>query len=111
MALACVAAGPPPSSCDDYEQQLLPLFRGAYRLCWTLEAQAGWRDYDASTDAPSRDDQDGFEAEASAAKEVRAAAVDIAMAATRSVLAEKLDAKTAGDMVDAAIKELPDRLN
>jgi F-type H+-transporting ATPase subunit b len=50
------------------------------------------------------------QAEAQAIAQVRDAAVDLALAATRRVLTEKVDANIAGGLVDSAIKELPRRL-
>ena len=51
------------------------------------------------------------QAEAQATADVRAAAVDLAVAATRKILTEKLDAGRQDALVDAAIKELPGKLN
>ena len=51
------------------------------------------------------------QAEAQATADVRAAAVDLAMAATRKILTDKLDAGRQDALVDAAIKELPGKLN
>ncbi len=51
------------------------------------------------------------QAEAEALKEVRNLAVDIAMAATRRLIAETLSAKQAAGMVDRSIKELPGKLH
>jgi len=50
-------------------------------------------------------------AEADALKQVREAAVDVAIAATRKLIAERVDAARANQMIDAAIAELPKRLN
>ncbi|MSP47987.1 MAG: F0F1 ATP synthase subunit B [Alphaproteobacteria bacterium] len=50
------------------------------------------------------------QAEAQAIAEVRNAAVDLALAATRRVLTEKVDAIMAAGLVDASIKELPRHL-
>jgi F-type H+-transporting ATPase subunit b len=50
------------------------------------------------------------QAEAQAASEVRDAAVELAVAATRRVLAEKVDGAVGGGLVDASIQELPKRL-
>lgn len=50
------------------------------------------------------------QAEAQATAEVRDAAVDLALAATRRVLTEKVDGGVAGGLVDASIRELPQRL-
>ncbi|MGF1640849.1 MAG: F0F1 ATP synthase subunit B [Rhodospirillales bacterium] len=51
------------------------------------------------------------QAEASAVAEVRSRAVDAAMRATEEILAKQLKGKRADALVDAAIKELPDRLH
>ena len=50
------------------------------------------------------------QAEAQATAEVRDAAVDLALSATRRVLTEKVDGGVAGGLVDASIRELPQRL-
>ena len=51
------------------------------------------------------------QAEASAVAEVKATAVDAAIQAVRSVLRDKLPARTADDLIDNSIKELPTRLH
>lgn len=51
------------------------------------------------------------QAEAEALREVRAQAVDIAMEATRRVLAEDLSGPQGSAAIDQAIAELPQRLN
>jgi F-type H+-transporting ATPase subunit b len=51
------------------------------------------------------------QAETDAVREVRNLAVDIAMAATRKVLAESLSAQQAGALVDHAIQQLPGKLH
>ncbi len=50
------------------------------------------------------------QAEAQAVTEVRTRAVDVAMEASRRVLAEQAKGKTADALIDAAIKELPEKL-
>jgi F-type H+-transporting ATPase subunit b len=50
-------------------------------------------------------------AEANAQAQVRDLAVDIAVAATRQILADKLDEAKAAELVDAAIKEVPNKLH
>ncbi len=50
-------------------------------------------------------------AEVEALGEVRALAVDLAVSATRKLLADKLDAKTAAKLVDRSIKDLSDKLH
>jgi F-type H+-transporting ATPase subunit b len=51
------------------------------------------------------------QAEAQAEAQVRAQAVDLAVAATRRILAEKLDEAQAARLVDEALKDLPGKLN
>ncbi|MBI1778245.1 MAG: F0F1 ATP synthase subunit B [Proteobacteria bacterium] len=51
------------------------------------------------------------QAEAQALKEVRDLAVDLAVAATRRVLAEKIVGASADQLVDKAIAELPSKLH
>ncbi len=51
------------------------------------------------------------QAETAAIEEVRAVAVDVAMEATRRLLAEKIPAAKSKKMVEEAIAELPDKLH
>ena len=51
------------------------------------------------------------QAESEALAEVRAMAVDLAVNATRKLLAENVDAKKAEALVDEAIKDLPQKLH
>ncbi|MGP1396375.1 MAG: F0F1 ATP synthase subunit B family protein [Inquilinaceae bacterium] len=51
------------------------------------------------------------QAEAAAAAEVRNAAVDVAVSAARTVIADQLDQSKANALIDAAINELPQKLN
>jgi F-type H+-transporting ATPase subunit b len=51
------------------------------------------------------------QAEAEATREVRNKAVDIAMQATRSLIAETLPKDKAAELIDAAIKDLPNLLH
>ncbi len=51
------------------------------------------------------------QAENEAAREVRNAAIDIAMTATRKLIADNLSAEASAALVDNAIKDLPNRLN
>lgn len=51
------------------------------------------------------------QAEASATHEIRSAAVEVAMEATRRILAEKLSDEKAESLVDDAIKALPTKLH
>lgn len=51
------------------------------------------------------------QAEAQAAADVRNLAVDLAITATQQVLAKQLNEAKASELVDAAIKELPEKLH
>jgi F-type H+-transporting ATPase subunit b len=51
------------------------------------------------------------QAEGEAMREVRNKAVDIAINATRKLIAENLPADKAAELVDAAIKDLPNKLH
>jgi F-type H+-transporting ATPase subunit b len=51
------------------------------------------------------------QAEAQATAEVRAASVDLAMAATQKLLAQGLDRSRQDALIDTAVKALPSRLN
>ena len=51
------------------------------------------------------------QAEASAIAEVRNRAIEVAMDATQRLLSEKVKGKSADDMIDAAIKDLPKNLH
>ncbi len=50
-------------------------------------------------------------AEASAIKEVRDTAVTVAIAAAKDVISKGMDAKSAGGLIDAAIKDVGDKLH
>lgn len=51
------------------------------------------------------------QAEVEAVNEVRASAVDIAIAAASKILSEKVDAKTSADMFKSSLSEVKTRLN
>ena len=65
--------------------------------------------------ALSRREKMGLEriaqAEAEAVREVRDAAVDIAAAATRKLLREKVDSAKAAELIDQALSELPKKFH
>lgn len=77
--------------------------RLARRAATELEAQVARR----RQQALDRIDQAGKDAE----REVRAAAVDLALKATRKLLAEKIDAQQQSKLVDQAIAEVAKRLH
>jgi F-type H+-transporting ATPase subunit b len=51
------------------------------------------------------------QAETEATREVRNKAVEVAIEATRTLIAENLSSDKAADLIDAAIKDLPNRLH
>ncbi len=51
------------------------------------------------------------QAEAEALQEVREIAVDVALAAARKLITDGLDEARAGQLFDAAIAELPDKVH
>ena len=51
------------------------------------------------------------QAEISARDEIRAAAIDVAMEASKRILADKVTGKKGDALVDAAIKDLPSLLH
>lgn len=51
------------------------------------------------------------QAETEALREVREISVDLAVAAARALIADNLDDKRKGELVDEAIKELPNKLH
>jgi len=76
-----------------------------------LRAQAG-EDLKASVKRREQQALDRIaQAEAQAEAQVRSQAVDLAIAATRQILAEKLDETQTARLVDEALKELPGKLN
>ena len=51
------------------------------------------------------------QAEVTARDEIHAAAIDVAMEASKRILADKVSGDKADAMIDAAIKDLPSRLH
>ena len=49
-------------------------------------------------------------AEAGAVTEVRGAATEVAIAAARNVIAERIDAKADAALIDSAVASLPEKL-
>lgn len=73
------------------------------------EARAKSEDYVARRTALA--EQKIRQAEADAINEVRSSAVDIAVAAAERLMADKVDAKAAGDLFKSSLAELKGRLN
>ncbi len=70
------------------------------------------KDLEAMTERRKRQAKDRIaQAEVSARDEIRAAAIDVAMEASRRILADKMSGDKADALVDAAIKDLPSRLH
>jgi len=51
------------------------------------------------------------QAEAKAVAEIRGVAVDVAIAATRRILTQRLDGARGGQLIDEAIQALPGKLH
>lgn len=73
------------------------------------EAKAKTEDYVARRTALA--EQKIAQAEADAINEVRASAVDIAVAAAEKLIGAKMDGKAAGDLFKASVAEVKERLN
>jgi F-type H+-transporting ATPase subunit b len=74
--------------------------------------QQAARDLEAAIDRRRRQAEDKIaQAEAKAVAEVRAAAVDVAMAAARRIIGESVDAARGARLIDDAIQALPQRLH
>jgi F-type H+-transporting ATPase subunit b len=70
------------------------------------------RDLEAALERRARQAEEKIaQEEAKALAEVRAAAVDVAIAAARQIIAQRLDAKADAALVDAAIAQLPHQLH
>jgi F-type H+-transporting ATPase subunit b len=70
------------------------------------------RDLEAAIERRRRQAEDKIaQAEAKAVAEVRAAAVDVAMAAARRIIGQSVDAARGARLIDDAIQALPQRLH
>ena len=70
------------------------------------------RDLEAMVERRKRQAKDRIaQAETSARDEIRAAAIDVALEASRRILAEKVSGDKGNALIDAAIKDLPSRLH
>ena len=70
------------------------------------------KDLDAMVERRQRQAKDRIaQAEVSARDEIRAAAIDIALEASRRILAEKISGTKGDALIDNAIKDLPNRLH
>jgi F-type H+-transporting ATPase subunit b len=72
----------------------------------------GRRDLEAAIDRRRQMAEEKIaQAEAKALAEIRSAAVDVAMAATRQILTKQLDERRRSELIDQAIQALPGRLH
>ena len=70
------------------------------------------RDLEAALERRTRQAEEKIaQEEAKAIADVRNTAIDIALAAAREIIAEQLDAKAGGALIDQAIAALPQRLH
>lgn len=75
-------------------------------------AEKAVKDLDAMVERRKRQAKERIaQAEVSARDEIRAAAIDIAMEASRRILAEKITGSKSDALIDNAIKDLPNRLH
>lgn len=75
-------------------------------------AAQGRRDLEAAIDRRRKMAEEKIaQAEAKAVAEIRAAAVDVAVVATRQILRRQLDQRRGAELIDQAIAELPQRLH
>ncbi len=75
-------------------------------------AEKAAKDLESMVERRKRQAKDRIaQAEVTARDEIRAAAIDVAMEASKRILAEKVSGDKADDLIDAAIKDLPDRLH
>jgi len=75
-------------------------------------AEKAARDLEAMIERRKRQAKDRIaQAEVTARDEIRAAAIDVAMEASKRILADKVSGDKGDAMIDAAIKDLPSRLH
>jgi len=94
----------------DAAKEIDALIAGAEAEAKNLAAEAAARVEDALRRREQLAQEKIAQAEAEALHQVRDTAIDLAIAATRRLLAERLDAQAAARIADAAIAELPARL-
>jgi F-type H+-transporting ATPase subunit b len=101
----------------DYRQRQRDAIKGAEDILTQARSEASALEADYTTQIEQRLKRREAQAldkiaqaEAAAIAEVRNQAVDLALAATRRVLVEKVDGGIASGLIDNAIQELPQRL-
>lgn len=95
----------------DAEQEASEIVASAEREAKTIveEAKRKTEEYVARRTAMAEDKI--AKAESDAVSEVRASAVDLAVAAAERIIAEKTDAKTQGALFDNSVQQVKQRLN
>jgi F-type H+-transporting ATPase subunit b len=102
----------------DYQRKQRDAVKEAEEILARAEAEAKRMGADAARDLATTLERRGqlaiekiAQAETRAVEEVRNAAVDIALAATRKLIEENVDKNKSDALVEDAIKELPDKLH
>ena len=93
------------------EQEASEIIEAARREAEQIVVEAKVRTEDFVTRRTAAAEQKIAQAERDAVAEVRASAVDIAVAATQKLLAGRTDAKAAGDLFKSSIDDIKTRLN
>ena len=93
------------------EAEASEIVASAKREADHLKAEAKQKAEDYVTRRTAMAEQKIAQAERDAVNEVRSTAVEIAVEAARSVLAGKVDAKTAGDLFKSSLGEVKARMN
>jgi F-type H+-transporting ATPase subunit b len=102
----------------EYQRKQRDALKEAEEIAANARAEAervgaqGRRDLEAAIDRRRKMAEEKIaQAEAKAVAEIRTAAVDVAMAATRQILTRQLDERRRSELIDQAIQALPGRLH
>ena len=93
------------------EAEAADLVSAAEREAAALRAEAKAKTEDYVTRRTAMAEQKIRQAESDAINEVRASAVDLAIAAAERLIADKVDSKTSGDLFKASLSDMKTRLN
>ena len=93
------------------EEEAKAIVDAAHREAENLAAEAQVKTADYVTRRTALAEQKIGQAEAQAVAEVKAAAVDVAVAATQRILADKVSGKTQTDMFKRSLDEVQQRMN
>lgn len=93
------------------EEEAETIVAAARRDAELLKAEAKQKADEYVTRRTAQAEQKIAQAERDAVNEVRATAVDLAVEATRTVLAGKVDAATAGSLFKSSLAEVKNRMN